>query len=268
MQSESRYDAIPDLGLLYDHVPMYVNRADVEFYVREATQTDGPILELGCGTGRILLPIARTGRTIVGIDSSRQMLARCRSKLVDEPEAVQARVMLHAADVRSFDLGTTFGLAIAPFRVVQQLTMIEHQLQFLQTIVRHLAPSARFIFDVFNPNFSVLVAVDGSEREDTSTRPLPDGRSFRRTARLVRVRWLEQVTETELIYYVSPAAGTKPERYVQSFDMRWYLRAELVHLLARSGFTVESIYGDFNYMPATDGSPEQVVIARRLLVKR
>jgi hypothetical protein len=77
------------------------------------------------------------------------------------------------------------------------------------------------------------------------------------------VRWLDQVTETELIYYVSPASGAAPRRYVQSFDMRWYLRAELIHLLARAGATVETIYGDFEYSPPTDGSPELVVIARR-----
>jgi SAM-dependent methyltransferase len=262
--AESRYDTIPDLGLLYDNVPLYASRADVGFYVREATQTDGRVLELGCGTGRILLPIARAGRTITGIDSSREMLARCSAKLLEEPESVRARVTLQADDVRSFDLGKTFDLVIAPFRVVQHLTAVEDQLQFLQTVARHLSPRGRFIFDVFNPNFSRLIAVDGTEQEDTPVQTLADGRSFRRAARLTRVRWLDQVTETELIYYVSAAPGAAPRRYIHSFDMRWYLRAELLHLLARAGFAVEAIYGDFDYSPQTDGSPEQVVIVRRL----
>jgi SAM-dependent methyltransferase len=235
--------------------------------VREAARADGSILELGCGTGRILLPIARASRSIAGVDSSRQMLARCRAKLLEEREEVQARVTLYARDVRSFDLGTTFDLVIAPFRVVQQLTTIEDQLQFLRTVSGHLAPRGRFIFDVFNPNFSMLVAVDGTEREDTPPQTLPDGRSFRRAARLTRVRWLDQVTETELIYYVSGASGAKAERYVHSLDMRWYLRSELTHLLARGGFVVEAMYGDFNYAPATDAAPEQVVIARREIAR-
>jgi len=83
----SSYDAIPDFGLLYDSVPLYAERADVPFYVAEAKSARGPVLELGCGTGRILFPIARAGCTIVGLDSSREMLARARQKLAAEPRA-------------------------------------------------------------------------------------------------------------------------------------------------------------------------------------
>jgi SAM-dependent methyltransferase len=242
---------------------MYASRADVGFYEGEASKAEGTVLELGCGTGRILLPIARAGRTIVGLDRSREMLARCRAKLLEEPESVQARVTLHASDVRAFNLRATFDLVTAPFRVMQHLTTIDDQLQFMHAVARHVGPRGRFIFDVFNPNFARLVAVDGMEHDDTPEHVLPDGRSFRRAARLTHVRWLDQVTETELIYYVAPAPGGAPERYVQSFDMRWYLRAELLHLLARAGFGVEAIYGDFDYASPTDQSPEQVVIARR-----
>src|SRR5207248_1465153 len=109
----SSYDVIPDFGLLYDSVPLYAGRPDVSFYVEAAKAARGNVLELGCGTGRILLPIARAGCTIVGIDSSRLMLARCRAKLTAEPAAVQARVTLHQHDVRDFTLGATFALAIA-----------------------------------------------------------------------------------------------------------------------------------------------------------
>ena len=129
--------------------------------------------------------------------------------------------------------------------------------------MRHLAPGGRLIFDVFNPNFASLISADGKEREDTPEQQLPDGRSFRRSYRIARVRWVDQVSEIELLYYVSDASGGKPNRHVQSFEMRWYLHAELVHLLARSGFRVDSIYGDFDRSPLTDKSPEQVVCATR-----
>jgi len=257
------YDAIPDFGLLYDNVPAYAMRSDVQFYVREAARVQGTVLELGCGTGRILLPLARAGRAVVGLDSSQQMLARCRAKILDEPESVGARIALRQGDARAFDLGETYALVIAPFRVMQHLATIEDQLHFLNAVARHIPPGGRFIFDVFNPNFAALVAADGTEREDTPEQPLPDGRWFRRAFRIRRVRWVEQVSETELIYYVSPEPGAPAERYVQSFDMRWYLRAELLHLLARGGFRVQSIYGDFDGSPLTDRSPEQVVCAER-----
>ena len=78
MAESPSYELIPDFGLPYDSVPIYATRLDVPFYVREAAGVKGAVLELGCGAGRILLPLARAGRTGVGLDSSEQMLARCR----------------------------------------------------------------------------------------------------------------------------------------------------------------------------------------------
>jgi len=251
----SSYDAIPDFGLLYDHVPLYLERSDVGFYVEEAKGSRGQVLELGCGTGRILIPIARAGSTIVGLDSSKQMLERCRANLSREPAALQQRVTLHQHDMHDFDLGTTFPLIIAPFRVFQHLTTAQAQLECLANVARHLAPKGRLVFDVFHPRFSVLVGADGVEREDTPDTRLPDGRTFRRAYRIARVRWVDQVSESELIYYVDG------KRYVQAFEMRWFLPAELQHLLARAGFRVREMYGDFARGPLVDGVPEQVVVA-------
>lgn len=258
------YDAFPDLPAIYDSVPAYVTRRDVRFYIDEARDAGGRVLEVGCGTGRILLPIARAGHTVDGLDASPEMLERCRTKLREELDAVRSRVTLHQGDARAFDLGRRFDLVMAPFRVVQHLTTIEDQLGFLASVARHLAPGGRLTFDVFNPNFAALVSADGIARDDTPETKLPDGRWFRRAGRVARVRWLDQVSEIELIYYVSSEPGGRAERHVQSFDMRWFLRAELVHLLARGGFRVRSIYGDFDRSALTDNSPEQIVSAERV----
>jgi SAM-dependent methyltransferase len=250
--------------MLYDAVPLYASRPDVRFYVEEAERTAGGILELGCGTGRILIPIARVGRTIVGVDGSREMLGRCAARLGAEPADVRQRAATHYGDVRDFDLGEIFALAIAPFRIVQHLPTIDEQLRFLASVAQHLEAGGRFVFDVFNPSFAALVGRDRAEHEDTPEQQLPDGRTFRRAFRIARVRWTEQVSETELIYYVSPTPGAPPVRHVQAFEMRWYQRAELLHLLARGGFRVDAIYGNFDRSPLTDESPEQVVCATRI----
>jgi len=260
------YHVFPDLAAIYDSVPAYATRRDVQFYIDEASNGAGSVLEVGCGTGRILLPIARSGHTIDGLDASPAMLERCRSKLSGEADTVRGRVNLHEGDARAFDLGRKFDLIIAPFRVVQHLTTIEDQLGFLDSVARHLRPGGRLTFDVFNPNFTALVSADGIEREDTPDTTLPDGRTFRRAGRVSRVRWIDQVSEIELIYYISGEPGGKTERHVQSFDMRWFLRAELVHLLERGGFRVRSIHGDFDRSPLTDKSPEQIVCAERSTV--
>lgn len=144
---------------------------------------------------------------------------------------------------------------------MQHLTTIEDQLRFLDAVARHLEPGGRFVFDVFNPHFAALTSADGVAREDTPEQRLADGRSFRRAARVLRVRWVEQVSEIELLYHMSPTSGAPTQRYVQAFDMRWYLRAELVHLPERSGFHIRTIFGAFDRAELTDGSPEQIVIA-------
>ena len=256
----SDYD--PIIASLYDFVPVYASRADVVFYVDEARAAGGNVLEVGCGTGRILIPTARAGVAIDGLDESPDMLAQCAAKLERENATVRQRVTLHQSDARSFDLGKTFALVTAPFRVMQHQITIDDQLRFLASIRRHLRPGGRFVFDVFNPSFAALVAADGIEREDVPDTTLGDGRAFRRTGRVKRVRFVDQVSEVELIYYVKSAPDAEPQRTVQAFDMRWYLRDELVHLLARAGFRVTSLYGDFDRSSLGDTSKEIIVIAQ------
>jgi len=250
-----------NLPELYDSVPLYQARRDPAFYLELAKERGGTVLEVGCGTGRILLPTARAGITIDGLDASQPMLDRCAETLAGEPSDVRQRVKLHHADARSFDLGAQFDLITAPFRVIQHLLEMDDQLAFLATVARHLRPGGALAFDVFNPNFSALVAADGIEREDTPITALPDGRTFRRTARIARVRWADQVSEVEMIYYVSNRRGEEIERLVQGFGMRWYLKAELIHLLARAGFAVKTTWGDLDRSPFTDKSPDIIIVA-------
>jgi SAM-dependent methyltransferase len=261
----SSYEIAGDFGALYDAVPIYQSRADVPFYLAAADRVaGGRVLELGCGTGRVLLPLARAGYAVTGIDASPAMLARCRSKLTAEPAEVRERVVLHQSDIRAFDLDgrVSFALALAPFRVLQHLLTPADQLQCLALVRRHLDPSGRLVFDVFNPSFSLMTRDRSAETEDTPERALPDGRHLRRTARVTRVRWIEQVIEVELIYYLR--TGATVERLVQSFAMRWYGAAELAHLLARAGFRVDAMYGDSDGNPLRDESPDILVVATRV----
>jgi SAM-dependent methyltransferase len=273
MASPTSYDHVADFGALYDAVPAYAARRDVPFYLAEAARAGGSgaaVVELGCGTGRVLLPLARAGYAVTGVDASAAMLARCQAKLAAEPPAVRARTTLYEADVRHFevpkpagarDAAAGFHLALAPFRVFQHLRTIADQLRCLESVRAHLAPRGRLAFDVFNPHFAAMTRDRSAEEEDTPELPLADGRYLRRTARVPRIHWVEQLSDVELIYYVR--TGTAVERFVHSFQMRWYGAAELEHLLARSGYRVEGMYGDFDRSPLRDDSPEIVVVAVR-----
>lgn len=253
------YDDVAEVGDLYDLVAPYVGREDVGFYVA-ATRGSSEVLELGCGTGRVLIPIARAGTPIVGLDQSPAMLERCKAKVRSEAEDVQRRIHLRIADIRSFDLGRRFESVIAPFRPLQHLIDVADQLSCLTSVRRHLAPGGRFIFDVFNPDLARLATPSDAEHEDTPRTALPGNRSFRRTARVVRIDRLAQVSQVELTYHVTDADG-KEERRTQAFPMRWYFRHELEHLLARAGFAIAEIYGSIDRTPLRQDSPEMVVIA-------
>src|SRR5690606_21184189 len=87
----------------YDYVTYH--RRDVAFFVEMAQAAGGDVLEIGCGTGRVLLPTARTGVNITGFDLSTAMLTICQQRLAQEPEAVQARVQRAHVDMVDFDLG-------------------------------------------------------------------------------------------------------------------------------------------------------------------
>jgi ubiquinone/menaquinone biosynthesis C-methylase UbiE len=97
--------------------------ADLPFVLQLAAATNAPMLELGCGSGRLLLPLARAGHTVTGLDVSAGMLDRARARLAQEPTAVQQRVTLHLADMTNFTLPETspFGLIVIPYNTLLHL---------------------------------------------------------------------------------------------------------------------------------------------------
>lgn len=249
----------------YDHVFPYRNRDDVAFFVELAQQASGPVLEVACGTGRVLLPCARAGAAVVGLDLSPGMLAVCRQRLAAEPPAVRARVELHEADMRAFDLGRSFALVTTPFRGFQHLLTVEDQQRALGAIRRHLADDGRFVLDLFNPSMPFL----GDERwlvnplvEPAFT--MPDGRSVVRSFRIVERNRFQQVQHLEMSYDVTWPDG-RVERRGSRFALRYLFRFEAEHLLVREGFRIEAIYGDYHRRPygETDYPGELVFVCRK-----
>src|SRR5262252_4166914 len=121
MNINDGYTFIADL---YDYVVPYRARQDIDFFVEAARKSGGPVLEVASGTGRVLIPTARAGIDIVGLDMSWGMLEICRKRLREESEAVRSRVRLLESDMRNFDAGQKFKLATVPFRPFQHLTTV------------------------------------------------------------------------------------------------------------------------------------------------
>jgi SAM-dependent methyltransferase len=248
---------------LYDHVGPYRERPDVAFFVEAAQESGGLVLEVGCGTGRVLIPTARAGVEVVGLDLSPHMLANCRERLRRESREVQARVHLVEADMRDFDLGRQFRLVTTPFRPFQHLTTVDEQLSCLGSIRRHLTAGGRLILDLFNPSLEALTSDSvGQEVGEEPEFTTPDGRRVIRQHKIVSRDRAQQVNHVELIYYVTHPDG-REERLVHAFPMRYLYRFEAEHLLVRCGFEVEAVYADFDKSPYGSKYPGELIFVAK-----
>ena len=257
------YDDKPFLADLYDLVPAYSNRRDLGFYVDLCRSGGGKVLELGCGTGRLVVPMASAGLIIVGLDLSENMLAKCRKKVSAQPKEVQDRISLVRASMTDFCLNDLFDTIIIPFRPFQHLLSVDDQLACLRCVNAHLEPGGRVAFDCFQVNLQLIT--DPRHMEETEDLPefeLPDGRKMRRCHRIAATHPAQQYNDVELIYYLTDTTG-KTERLVQGFPFRYFFRYEVEHLLARARFKVEELYGNFDRSPLNDGSPEMIFVARK-----
>lgn len=126
----------------YDWIPPYRSRNDLNFYLDMARTYGDPILELGCGTGRLLIPIASSGFKITGMDLSEPMLARCREKLVAQFGDAGNNAELVTGDIRNFNIEEKFSLITVPFRAFLHLLTAEEQISALSSIHKHLLPGA------------------------------------------------------------------------------------------------------------------------------
>lgn len=265
MDESGGYSDFPFVAEFYDYVGPYRTREDVGFYIEMAKAADGRVLEVGCGTGRVVIPIAREGITITGIDLSHRMLDMCRQKVLAEPEDVRSRITLAQADMRALDLHEEFALATIPFRPFHHLLTVEDQLNCLNSIWRHLTRAGLLVIDIFNPSLANLT--EGRFLEEQDVEPefeMPDGRVVKRAHRTVSRDLFNQINQQELIYYVRHPDG-RAERLVHSFSMRYLFRFEAEHLLARAGFELMDVFSGYDRSPYGSAYPgELIMVAKKI----
>jgi len=215
------------------------NRGDAGFYLELAREGQGPVLEIGCGAGRVLLEIARAGFPCSGVEPAASRLAVLRSK----PYPPSLR--LACAPLHAFELGADrFMLIYSAFGSMQQLLGTREQLECLACVRRHLAPGGTFAFDVPNPLPALGSALaTQAEAEREAARFVHAGEPVV-CYRAVTYEFAAQRMRVQLRY--ERAAPELPHgSLTAAFDLRYYFRFELQHLLARAGFTECDIYGDF-----------------------
>lgn len=235
---------------------------DVEFYLalaKRAQAAGRPVLELACGTGRVAIPIAREGVSIVGLDQSQAMLERAREKStgLDSARWIEG-------DMRDFALPERFGLVFIAYRSFQHMLTVADQLSCLGCIHRHLAPGGLLAINIFNPDIVAIGQWLTTKKGSLQRRgEAASGRSA--VAWETRTyRPASQEVESTLLDEELSDEGAVISRVYRDLKLRYTFRFEMEHLLARAGFEVEALYGDHCGGPFEDTSPEMVWLARRL----
>ena len=249
-----------ELAALYDAV--YANSADIAFWQAMATAGSDGLLELGCGTGRVLLPLARVGHTVTGLDLAAPMLAHCRALLQAEPPEVRDRVTLLEADMTSFDLDRRFAQIYCAFGTFHHLRMVEQQLACLARCRQHLLPHGNLILDLINPDPAPASLNGDAPAGETVANIVDwtDGRRIRSWATMLNYQRLLQCNDCEVTYEIIEVDGTT-RRLTETFPMRLLYRYELEHLLARCGFRIIALYGDYDRSAFSDESLGLIVVA-------
>jgi ubiquinone/menaquinone biosynthesis C-methylase UbiE len=246
----------------YDSSPMVVQRThDVAFYVSAARKYGDPVLELGCGTGRVTMAIAQAGYRVTGLDISPRMLERAMEKRAALPRELQDRVQLVRGDMTAFELNQKFRTIIIPFRPFQHLLEIEEQMNCLHCARRHLAPGGLLIVDFFQTDPERMHDPTFHREALLAEYDLPGGRHVALCERVAAFHRGMQRNDVEMIFRVTHADG-KQERLVMAWTLRYFFRYEVEHLLARCGFGVESEYGNFDESALGDESPEMIFVAK------
>jgi SAM-dependent methyltransferase len=218
-----------------------------------AKKTGSPVLELGCGTGRLTIPLARAGIDITGLDLVSGMLARAREKAGDLP------IHWIQADVRSFRLDRTFRLIFESGSVFQHMLTRADQEAFLTCVHEHLAERGLFVFGAFFPSLNMLADVD--EEKSWFTTWHPAGWEIRVSGRESYDALRQVKTETAYRRWTDPDGCEHVQ--VAPLALRYTFPRELEALLHYNGFEIVEQYGDNDLSPLTNESSRMISVCRK-----
>ena len=250
------------LARLYD-VDLVEDPGDLDLYLALATRTGGPILELGCGTGRIAVPLAAAGHAVTAIDIDPAMLERARRLADATGAAARDRIAFVEADMIGLALPSagTFSLAIIALNSLFLLATRSAQREAFVTMARHLAPGGLAVVDVWLPDADDLARFDGRlileyERTDPESDHL-----------VTKVAAAQHDAASGIVnltsIYEQGDQGSSPARFVRRDALRLVSADELGDFAESSGLQVETLAGDYDMEPLGPGSERAIIVARR-----
>jgi SAM-dependent methyltransferase len=224
---------------------------DIPFYTSLIEKKPGSVLDLGCGTGRVTIPIAKLGVPVTGLDLIPSMLQQAKVNA----ELAKVEIDWHQGDMTSFRLGKRFDWILLPFNSMQHLHELESLRSTLARIREHLAPDGQFAFDVVNPVFPDLtkeftaphLANEFDDPDGKGRVQIEVSHAYDHTARIAR---------TKLFYSIGESRRIRQEEVV----LKCFDPLELELFLGENGFTVLEKYGSYNRAPFSAASKELIMI--------
>ncbi|WP_029009452.1 class I SAM-dependent methyltransferase [Azospirillum halopraeferens] len=266
---DAEYPSLEDGDVRADDVARLARQSvlgDIAFYKEAAVRAAPPgsgrvVADVGCGTGRLALPLARLGLEVFAVDVSPAMLDRLRAKLAAEPEAVRARVRVVCQDAASLDLPRRdIAFAALPFNVLMLIAGLDDQRRTLAALARHMAPGGVLALDLMNP---LILPLDAQPTPAVS-QPCRDPRSGNSYVRHSMHGRLD-ADQRQRVYGVyeemTADGGVRITDY--AFHWRMVFRWEAELMLNEAGFTVDRVAGDFEDTDWDVDSRRIVVTARR-----
>lgn len=234
---------------------------DLALYSDLAAAYGEPILDVGCGTGRVMLHLAQEGYHCVGVDTSPQMLERGRRKLQALGDAAK-HVQFVEGDISAYKSDQPFQLILLPYHAFMHFQELRDQQQVLRQLVANLAVGGVIVFDLPNAGEAFSTQDDHAiSLERTFIDPETDhvvmqqsvSRLDRATQQLY-ITWIyDEITDDSTL-----------KRTVAPLVLRYVFLSELTLLLEINGLKVIEVYGDYDGSPFVDGCPKMIVVAQKV----
>jgi SAM-dependent methyltransferase len=234
---------------------------DIPFYIEYAKKQKGIILELGCGTGRVSIELAKAGFYVTGLDLSEKMLEMYKNKLIELPNNIKNKIDIVKGNMANFALGKKYSLIIAPFRAFQALTEETDIKNCLNLIIKHLDANGIFIINVFRP-YKTLDEIwcTGEAIQWERDNPKKGVRVIKKDVR-EKIDTIKQIIYPKFVYEVIDKDGNI-EKYTEELELKYYYYEQLKKILLENGFEIIEKFGWYDKTEIENGR-ELIMVCKK-----